>query len=85
MLLLIDNKESSLLNESEILFKSWVYSFRIGEELEFIILTNSNNKGLVQQDVEELDKLDRMRKRRKRLAEEYREREFEDERTDISY
>ena len=45
----------------------------------------ADQERLVQQDVEELDKLDRMRKRRKRLAEEYREREFEDERTDISY
>lgn len=45
----------------------------------------ADQERLVQQDVEELDKLDRMQKRRKRLAEEYREREFEDERTDISY
>ena len=45
----------------------------------------ADQERLVQQDVEELDKLDRMRKRRKLLAEEYRERKFEDERTDISY
>lgn len=45
----------------------------------------ADQERLVRQDVEELDRLDQMQKRRKRLAEEYRKREFEDERTDISY
>lgn len=45
----------------------------------------ADQERLVQQDIEELDRLDRMRKCRKRLAEEYKEREFGDERTDISY
>lgn len=39
----------------------------------------ADQERLVQQDIEELDRLDRMRKHRKLLAEEYREREFEDE------
>ena len=43
----------------------------------------ADQERLVQQDIEELDRLDWMY--RKRLAEEYRERKFEDERTDISY
>lgn len=36
----------------------------------------ADQERLVQQDIEELDRLDRMRKHRKRLAEEYKEREF---------
>ena len=43
----------------------------------------ADQERLAQQDIEELDRLDWMY--RKRLAEEYRERKFEDERTDISY
>lgn len=43
----------------------------------------ADQERLVQQDIEELDRLDWMYG--KRLAEEYRERKFEDERTDISY
>lgn len=43
----------------------------------------ADQERLVQQDIEELDRLDWMY--RKRLAEEYREMKFEDERTDISY
>lgn len=43
----------------------------------------ADQERLVQQDIEELDRQDWMY--RKRLAEEYRERKFEDERTDISY
>ena len=43
----------------------------------------ADQERLVQQDIEELDRLDWMY--RKCLAEEYRERKFEDERTDISY
>ena len=43
----------------------------------------ADQERLVQQDIEELDRLDWMY--RKRLAEEYSERKFEDERTDISY
>ena len=43
----------------------------------------ADQERLVQQDIEELDRLDWMY--RKRLAAEYRERKFEDERTDISY
>lgn len=43
----------------------------------------ADQERLVQQDIEELDRMDWMY--RKRLAEEYRERKFEDERTDISY
>ena len=43
----------------------------------------ADQERLVQKDIEELDRLDWMY--RKRLAEEYRERKFEDERTDISY
>ena len=43
----------------------------------------ADQERLVQQDIEELDRLDWMY--RKRLAEEYWERKFEDERTDISY
>ena len=43
----------------------------------------ADQERLVQQDIEELDRLDWMY--RKRLAEEYRKRKFEDERTDISY
>ena len=43
----------------------------------------ADQERLVQQDIEELDRLDWMY--RKRLAEEYRERKFEDERTDIRY
>lgn len=39
----------------------------------------ADQERLVQQDIEELDRLDRMRKRRKRLAEEYKEREYENE------
>lgn len=45
----------------------------------------ADQERIVRQDIEELDRLERMRKRRKCLAEEYKEREFENERTDISY
>ena len=38
----------------------------------------ADQERLIQQDIKEMDRLDRVKARRKRLAEEYREREYED-------